>query len=92
MPPSWASAASGWTRPAAGDSSCFLKALSIIVDDETSSRAFSDVIHLARPHQLTAYDAAYLELAIHSACVGVPRREIEDSRAATAGVVLFSPP
>ena len=41
-----------------------LEALPIVVDDETSSRAFGDIVHLARTYQLSAYDAPYLELAI----------------------------
>jgi predicted nucleic acid-binding protein len=42
----------------------FLNALPIVCDDETSPRSFGDIIHLARAHKLSAYDAAYLELAI----------------------------
>ena len=68
-----------------------LEALPIVVDDETSSRAFSDVVHLARAHQLSAYDAAYLELAIRR---GLPLACIDGKlrTAAAAGVVLFTPP
>lgn len=40
-----------------------LAALPIVIDDETISRALGDTIELARRHKLTAYDAAYLELA-----------------------------
>lgn len=36
--------------------------LSIEVDDQTHSKALSDVMHLARAQGLTSYDAAYLEL------------------------------
>ena len=39
-------------------------ALQIITDDETIRRTTSDVAALARQQGLTAYDAAYLELAI----------------------------
>lgn len=46
-----------------------LESLQISVDDETSSRAFSRVLDLAREERLTAYDAAYLELAMR---LGVP--------------------
>lgn len=38
-------------------------ALPIAVDDETAARALGDTIDLARRFGLTAYDAAYLELA-----------------------------
>jgi predicted nucleic acid-binding protein len=46
-----------------------LEALTIAVDDETASRAFVQVLDLARSQRLTAYDAAYLELAMR---LGVP--------------------
>ena len=45
-----------------------LETLTIVVDDETPSRAFGRVLDLARGG-LTAYDAAYLELAMR---LGVP--------------------
>jgi len=41
-----------------------LKSLPIIYDDETANRAWHESIHLARTHQLSVYDAAYLELAL----------------------------
>ena len=40
-----------------------LEDVAILVDEETSSRAFGRVLDLAREERLTAYDAAYLELA-----------------------------
>ena len=46
-----------------------LESLQISVDDETSSRAFNRVLDVAREERLTAYDAAYLELAMR---LGVP--------------------
>jgi predicted nucleic acid-binding protein len=42
----------------------FLQALPIIIDDETASQVWSSTAYLAERHQLTAYDAAYLELAL----------------------------
>lgn len=69
-----------------------LQALPIVVDDETSSRAFSDIVHLARAHNLSAYDAAYLELAIRR---GLPLACLDGklkTAALAAGVVLFSTP
>jgi predicted nucleic acid-binding protein len=42
----------------------FLNSLPIIVDEETKAHAFADTIDLARLHNLSAYDAAYLELAM----------------------------
>ncbi len=44
-----------------------LSALLIEVDDETPRRAFAEVLSLARRHDLSSYDAAYLELAMRSA-------------------------
>ena len=40
-----------------------LAGLPIALDPETSSRAWRDTLRLAETHRLTAYDAAYLELA-----------------------------
>jgi predicted nucleic acid-binding protein len=61
------------------------------VDDDTANRAFSDIVHLARTYQLSAYDAAYLELATRR---GLPLACLDGKlkSAAAAGVVLFSPP
>src|SRR5260370_39225007 len=42
----------------------FLKPLPISVEDETTARAWGDILTLARTHGLSAYDAAYLELAL----------------------------
>jgi predicted nucleic acid-binding protein len=42
----------------------FLGALPIVTDGETSARAWGDTLNLARAHSLSAYDAAYLELAM----------------------------
>ncbi|HEX3952976.1 MAG TPA: type II toxin-antitoxin system VapC family toxin [Stellaceae bacterium] len=46
-----------------------LETLSISVDEETSAHALGRVLNLARAQRLTAYDAAYLELAMR---LGVP--------------------
>jgi predicted nucleic acid-binding protein len=46
-----------------------LETLTIVVDDETPSRAFGRVLDFAREERLTAYDAAYLELAMR---LGIP--------------------
>jgi predicted nucleic acid-binding protein len=40
-----------------------LGALPIILDDETSARAWRETLQLAETYRLTAYDAAYVELA-----------------------------
>lgn len=39
----------------------------IVIDDETDHRAFADTLHIARANKLTAYDSAYLELALRRA-------------------------
>jgi len=43
--------------------------LPIVTDTETDSRAFREILTLARTETLTTYDAAYLELAIRR---GIP--------------------
>ena len=40
-----------------------LRALEIVIDDETDARAWSRTLRLAEQHGLTLYEAAYLELA-----------------------------
>jgi predicted nucleic acid-binding protein len=69
-----------------------LEALPIVVDDETSSRAFGDIVHLARTYLLSAYDAAYLELAIRRGLPLACNDGKLKTAALAAGVVLFSPP
>lgn len=41
-----------------------LQELPIEIDDETASRSWTTTARLAEQHGLTAYDAAYLELAV----------------------------
>jgi predicted nucleic acid-binding protein len=79
-------------RTAPADTSRFLAILEtfpIAVDDETAARAWSDTMHLARAHNLSAYDASYLELAIRH---GLPLASLDGKlkAAATAvGVPLY---
>jgi predicted nucleic acid-binding protein len=68
-----------------------LNRLPIVIDDETNTRAWSDTLALARGHKLSAYDAAYLELAIRRR---LPLATLDDplKAAATAtGVALYDP-
>ncbi len=68
-----------------------LESLPITVDEETGSRAFGDINHLARTYQLSVYDAAYLELAIRR---GLPLACLDGklkTAATAAGVSLFVP-
>jgi predicted nucleic acid-binding protein len=67
----------------------FLAQLPIIVDEESKSHAFTDTIHLARSHNLSADDAAYLELAIRR---GLPLATLDDklkTAAHAVGVTLY---
>ncbi|MBU4272965.1 MAG: type II toxin-antitoxin system VapC family toxin [Planctomycetes bacterium] len=66
-----------------------LNRLPIVVDEQTSKKAFGEVLTLARTLRLSAYDAAYLELAMREAC---PLASLDASlnEAATGlGIVLF---
>jgi len=69
-----------------------LAALPIVVDDETGGRAFGDIVHLARTHQLSAYDGAYLELAIRRGLPLACNDGKLKNAALAAGVALFTPP
>jgi predicted nucleic acid-binding protein len=42
----------------------FLRPLPISIDQETTARAWVEVLQAARLHAVSAYDAAYLELAL----------------------------
>jgi len=54
-----------------------VQALDVSTDDETAVRTTSDVVALARQKKLTAYDAAYLELAIrHGATLASNDKEL----------------
>ena len=67
----------------------FLSSLPIAVDDETKAHAFGNTLSLARDHNLSAYDAAYLELAIRR---GLPLATIDGklrTAAAAVGVALL---
>lgn len=67
-----------------------LNSLPIVIDDETSGRAFGEIPHLCRAHNLSAYDAAYLELAIRR---GLPLACLDgklEAAAMAVGVPLFA--
>lgn len=51
------------------ESLSLLESLKIHTDTSTASRAFHQTLSLAQTHQLTTYDAAYLELAMR---LGLP--------------------
>ncbi len=69
----------------------FLEALPITVDDEAATRFWNDVLNLARAQNLSAYDAAYLELALRR---GLPLATLDDklkTAAAAIGVREYKP-
>jgi predicted nucleic acid-binding protein len=68
-----------------------LQTLRISVDGETVVRAWQETLHLARLHNLTVYDAAYLEVAVR---LGLPLASLDDNlnaAATAAGVPAFAP-
>ncbi len=68
-----------------------LGSLPISVDGQTASRAWGDTIRLARAHELSVYDASYLELATRT---GIPLASLDDKLKAAAlavGVPLYKP-
>lgn len=68
-----------------------LTSLPIVIDGETAARSWADTIHLARAHNLSAYDATYLELAIRR---GLPMACLDGKLKASCqavGVTLYVP-
>jgi predicted nucleic acid-binding protein len=66
-----------------------LRRMQLVEDDEAPDRAFDEILSLARSHQLTVYDAAYLDLSLRH---GLPLASLdEDLRAAASqlGVQLL---
>jgi predicted nucleic acid-binding protein len=67
-----------------------LEALPITVDAETTAHAWVETLALARARNLSAYDAAYLELAMRR---GLPLASLDDklrSAATAVGVALYA--
>jgi len=68
-----------------------LSGVPVAVDGSTEARAWSNTINLARQQGLSAYDAAYLELALRE---GVPLASLDAKLIAAAkaiGVALYQP-
>ncbi len=61
-----------------------LGAFPITVDDQTVAHAWTDTLHLARAHNLSSYDAAYLELAIR---LGLPLAALDGKLKTAAGAM-----
>ena len=82
-------------RSTPADAARFLSILGtfpIDVDGETTSHAWHETMHLARAHGLSAYDGAYLELAIR---LGLPLATLDGKLKAAAlavGVPIFGVP
>jgi predicted nucleic acid-binding protein len=69
-----------------------LAGLPIAIDGETNVHAWSDTLNLARRHNLSAYDAAYLELAMRR---GLPLATLDEQlkvAARAVGVRLYAVP
>jgi predicted nucleic acid-binding protein len=69
----------------------YLLTLPITVDDETSAHALGTILSLSRMQGLSAYDAAYLDLAMRR---GLPLASLDDrlkAAAAAVGVSLYVP-
>lgn len=63
--------------------------LNIVTDQATATHALGDTLNLARRYKLSAYDAAYLELALR---MGLPLATLDADLAkatAIAGVPIF---
>lgn len=63
--------------------------LNIVTDQATAAHALGDTLNLARRYKLSAYDAAYLELALRK---GLPLATLDANlakAATTAGVPIF---
>jgi predicted nucleic acid-binding protein len=79
----------GRTTPAnAAHFLALLGAFPIAVDAETVARAWVETMHLARTHNLSAYDASYLELAMR---LGAPLATLDARLKAAATAVGVSP-
>jgi predicted nucleic acid-binding protein len=63
--------------------------INIVTDQETMKHALGDTLNLARRYKLSAYDAAYLELALRTG-LSLSTLDADLAKAATfAGVPIF---
>ncbi len=67
----------------------FLSGLPIVVDDRTAEMALGETFALARRWGLTAYDAAYLELARREGCPLASLDEPLNKAAVGLGIALY---
>ncbi len=68
-----------------------LKQLPITTDAETAAHAWQESLSLARTHDLSVYDAAYLELALRRGLAIASLDEKLNAAAAAVGVGQFDP-
>ncbi len=68
-----------------------LEALPIRIDGRTAELAMHEALQLAREHRLSAYDAAYLELAMREGIPIATQDKALLAAATTAGVTIFKP-
>jgi predicted nucleic acid-binding protein len=66
-----------------------LEDLDIAIDGQTDQRAFHDTLDLARRYALSAYDAAYLELALRRGLALATLDVKLDAAAREAGVLVL---
>jgi len=69
----------------------FLSSLPITVDQDTTTNAWTEIVNLGRAQSLTAYDAAYVELALRRQ---LPLATLDDRLKAAAkavGLAMYSP-
>jgi predicted nucleic acid-binding protein len=62
----------------------FLRALPITIDDTSLDQCWSDALPLSRTHNLSLYDATYLELATR---LKLPLATLDDKLRTAAGAV-----
>ncbi len=66
--------------------------LNLTTDQATASQALGDTLNLARRYQLSAYDAAYLEVALRTGLSLATLDAALAKAATTAGVSIFVSP
>ncbi len=66
-----------------------LRQLPIVVEGETTSRIFGEILALAREHQLSTYDASYLDLAMRSGLPLATQHAALREAAACCGVKVY---
>ncbi len=70
----------------------FVRSLPLTIDGMTAGQALSATLELARRHQLTSYDAAYLELAIREGAILATLDQRLTRVASSEGIRIFGSP